>query len=118
MPGVLAAAAIRINRIAGMQREGIGRAGAGDKNAERGSPVIAMRAANRIIMKWRHGGEISRRDRRLARPEREISRQLSPKSGFQGQVLSRHQHSRIGKTTSRPRDGILQWLEPRAARLR
>src|SRR5258708_32155743 len=74
-----------------------------------------MRAANRIIMKWRHGGEISRRDRRLARPEREISRQLSPKSGFQGQVLSRHQHSRIGKTTSRQRDGIIQWLEPRAA---
>ena len=112
MSGVLAAAAVRIGRIARMEREVVRRARRGHEHGERLAPVIAARAAARIVVKRGHRREIARRDRRLAWPVREISGQLRPERGFQRKVLARDQHAGVGEKAARQRDSVVELFEP------
>ena len=69
MAGVLATAAVRIARVAGVEREVVRRAGAGDEERQRVAPVIAGRTAAREVVKGGLGAEVARGDRRFPRPE-------------------------------------------------
>ena len=59
---VLPAAAIRIGRIAGMQRKIVRRAGAGDEKRQCIAPMIAERTAGRKIVERPHGRQVARGD--------------------------------------------------------
>ncbi len=116
MARVLAASALRVLGVAGVQRKIVRRTGAGDEQAQCRAPVISGGAARGVVVKWRHGREIARRDRRLAGPEREISRQLRPERGFQSQILARHQHAGVGENAARQGNMVVQRLEPPSPR--
>ncbi len=119
VPGVLAAAAVRIARIARVQREMIRRARAGHKSRQRIAPVIARRPSGRIVVERRHRGKVARGDRRLARPHEAVAGQLRPERRLQRQILARHGHAGVGEQAARQRHLVVERLEPlRGARLR
>src|SRR6202042_3604837 len=101
---ILAAAAIGVRRIAGMQRKVVRRAGARDQKREGLTPMVSDCAPCRMVVKSSHCAEVSRRDRRLAWPHGEISRQLRPESRLDGKVLASHSHTRISEKAPRQRN--------------
>src|SRR5256886_4988246 len=51
----------------------------------------------------RHGREVARGERRLARAHREVSRQLRPESRLDRQILPRHRNAGVGQDAARER---------------
>ncbi len=109
--GIFSAAAIGVGGVAGMQRKIIGRARAGDEQAHRVAPMISRCPPGGIVVKRRHRREVSRRDRRLARSNGEIARQLRPEGGFQRQILPCDQHAGVGEKAARQRNMIVECFE-------